>query len=82
MFNQCVLFHSDVSQWNVSRAANQSFCMFSHHCPAFDRELGSGWPLSLALRRGLFLHNVDDDSAMEDELDEDEDEEAAKDENS
>jgi hypothetical protein len=75
-FNGCVLFNSDVSQWNVSEAASKG--MF-HDCPLFDRELVSGWPLTTALRQRLFLYDIVE-YATEDEDEEDEDEQVAEDE--
>jgi hypothetical protein len=86
MFNGCVLFNSDVSQWNVSRASTQGMFL---DCPLFDRELVLGWPLTAAWRLQLFSHDefaevgeVDEDEEDEDEEDDvnEDEEEAAEDE--
>jgi Mycoplasma protein of unknown function, DUF285 len=68
MFNGCVLFNSDVSQWNVSRAVDKLQGMF-YDCPLFDRELVSGWLLTAALRRRLFLYQIEMDEKNDDDID-------------
>jgi hypothetical protein len=40
-----------------------------YDCPLFDRELVSGWLLTAALRRRLFLYQIEMDEKNDDDID-------------